>query len=207
MFRLDNVKYKQILHIDYAAIPEGKTTCIIGKSGSGKTTFIKLLNGLISPDAGEVYYKGKALSQIDLIQHRRRIIMLQQTPSIYDGTIQDNLQIGRKFSNLDDATKPEMEKVLDCVNLHKELKTIANELSGGEKQRLALARILLLDPEVVIMDEPTAALDEETAQEMMKKILQIGKDKGQTMIMVTHSKEVVEAFAETVIEIDAGRVR
>lgn len=206
MFRLENVIYKKILNIDHAVIPEGKTTCIVGKSGSGKTTFLKLLNGLISPYPGEIYYKGEALSQINLIQHRRSVIMLQQTPSIYDGTIQDNLQIGRKFSHLHEATNTEMLQALDHVLLHKDLQTNANELSGGEKQRLALARILLLKPEVIMMDEPTSALDEGTAEDMMKVILRIGKEKGQTMIMITHSKAVVEEFAESIIEIDAGRV-
>lgn len=207
MFQLENVIYKQILHIEHAFIPEGKNTCIIGKSGSGKTTFTKLLNGLISPDSGEIYYKDEALSQLDLIELRRRVIMLQQTPSIYDGSIENNLQIGRKFSNLQEATNIEMKEALDKVHLHKELQTFSDELSGGEKQRLALARILLLNPEVIILDEPTSALDETTAHEMMEMVVQVGKEKGQTLIMITHSMTVVEAFGESIIEMNAGRLK
>lgn len=205
-FQLEQITYKDILHIDHLTIPSRKVTCIIGKSGSGKTTLMKLLNGLISPDSGEVYAGGEPISRMDLVALRRRVIMLQQTPSIFEGTVRDNLNIGRVFSERKAATEAEMRHVLQVVQLDKSLDAEVGELSGGERQRLAFARVLLLNPDALLLDEPTSALDEDTAHDIMERVLARFKENGQTVIMVTHAQAIVAAFAEYVVEVEAGRV-
>lgn len=205
-FRLEHMKYKDILDIDKLAIPSDQVVCLTGKSGSGKTTLMKLLNGMISPDSGEVYVGNQRVSEMDLVQLRRDVTMLQQTPSIFEGTVGENLNIGRKFAGIEPATEAEMKQALETVYLAKSLDDDADELSGGEKQRLAFARVLLLSPKVLLLDEPTSALDEETAHEIMKQVLEKFKQHKQTVIMVTHAQSIVDAFAEYVVKLDAGKV-
>lgn len=206
MFRLEKVIFKDVLDIESLKIEKNKVTCITGKSGSGKTTLMKLLNGLISPDSGEVYVDDQPVSDWDLVSLRRHVIMLQQTPSIYEGTIRDNLNIAREFSGLSPATDEELEQALQQVHLHKPLDQDIEDLSGGEKQRVALARIELLNSEAVLLDEPTSALDEDTADAIIQDLFNRFKEKGQTIVMVTHSSELVQKYADHVVHIVDGHV-
>src|SRR5699024_10064998 len=162
MFRLENITFKDVLDIPELTISSHKITCIIGESGSGKTTFIKLLNGLINPTKGTIYVEEKDIRNMSMVNLRRRVSMLQQSPSIYEGTVKENIQLGRFFSELEPASDQEIKQVLDVVHLHKELDQDASKLSGGEKQRLTLARMLLLPAEVLILDEPTSSLDQDS---------------------------------------------
>jgi len=149
-FQLEQVKYKDILKIDKLQIPETKITCIIGESGSGKTTLLRLLNNLISPDEGSIFYKGRNIEDIDPIQLRREVVMLPQNPTVFSGSVKDNLLIGLEFAEKDKVRDEVLSEILRLAQLDKPLSTIASTLSGGEKQRLALARIMLLEPEVNI---------------------------------------------------------
>src|SRR5688572_13102079 len=106
-FTLDNVRFGRILEVPHLEIPEGKVTCIVGRSGSGKTTLLRLLNRMISPDAGTILYRGTPITEIDPVELRRRVVMLPQSPVMFDGTIRDNLLIGLRFSDrppVDDDT-------------------------------------------------------------------------------------------------------
>ncbi len=206
MFKLENVTYKDVLDIPELSISAGAITCIIGKSGSGKTTLVKLLNGLISPTEGTIYVENEDIKEMSMVQLRRRVSMLQQSPSIYEGTLRENLQIGRFFSELEPASDDEILDVLEVVNLDKDLDQDASKLSGGEKQRLTLARMLLLPADVLILDEPTASLDEESAHTIMSRVLQHCIDENKSVIMITHADEIVKSFAEHLIELKDGKV-
>lgn len=177
MYKLKEVKYKDILDIDNLHIPKHNITCIVGESGSGKTTLLRLLNKLISPNRGEITYKEKSLEAIDPIKLRREVIMLPQTPAIFSGSVKENLLIGLKFSEKTFVSDKELSSILKTVKLNKELEEDAGKLSGGEKQRLALGRIMLLEPEVYLLDEPSSALDEETEQMIIKEASRSYKEK------------------------------
>ncbi|GIP31921.1 ATP-binding cassette domain-containing protein [Paenibacillus sp. J2TS4] len=205
MFHLTHVK-KQILDIPELTIPANKVTCIVGKSGSGKTTLLKLLNGMISCDEGEIYFDGEPISNMDLVELRRKVVMLQQAPAIFSGNLRHNLLIGLQFSNKPMVTDDVLCSTLNIVRLSKDLEQDGEPLSGGEKQRLAMARVLLLQPPVLLLDEPTSALDEGTSHEIMEALIEQFKHRGQTVIMITHSPTVVRSFAEYIIEIDNGRL-
>lgn len=206
MFRFKNVKYKGILDIENLNIPAKKITCIVGQSGSGKTTLIRLLNKLISIEEGEILYKGENLKDIDSIDLRRKIIMLPQNPVIFPGTIKDNLLIGLRFSEKPLVEETKLIEILNFLKLEKSLDQNAEKLSGGEKQRLALGRILLLEPEVLLLDEPSSALDEETENLVISKVVDYVKSNKRTLIMVTHSPRVAEAFSDEKIEISKGKI-
>jgi len=201
MFKLHGVKYKDILDIDELNIPANRITCIVGESGSGKTTLLRLLNHLISPDEGEIRFQNISLFQWDPIELRRKVMMLSQTPTIFEGTVKDNLLIGFKFCEKPPVDDAQIQDVLKIVRLHKDLLLNASSLSGGEKQRLAMARVLLLEPQVFLLDEPSSAFDEETTQFVMEQLVEYVNRSKKTMIMVTHSKALVQAFAEHIVEI------
>lgn len=206
VFTLRGVKYKDILDINKLDLPEQRITCIVGESGSGKTTLLRLLNHLISPDEGEIWFQNTPLSQWDPVELRRKVMMLSQTPVIFEGTLRDNLLIGFKFCEKPPVEDDQLLDALQIVRLQKDLSQDSNSLSGGEKQRLAMARVLLLEPQVFLLDEPSSALDEETTQFVMEQLIDHVNRLKKTMIMVTHSKAVVQAFAEQVVEIKKGKV-
>ncbi|MGV2939811.1 ATP-binding cassette domain-containing protein [Mesobacillus sp. LC4] len=196
-----NVKVDGILHIDELSIPANQITCIVGPSGSGKSTLLRLLNNLSSPDHGEILFKNKSISSMDPLQLRRSVVMVSQAPVIFDGTIEDNLQIGRTFSEKEPASAKEMDDLLELFMLNKRLDEDAEHLSGGEKQRLSWARAMLLDPEVFLLDEPTSALDEETARNVLLRFRDHVREKSKTVIMITHSHELAELVAENTIDV------
>lgn len=205
-FQLEQVKYKDILKIDKLQIPEAKITCIIGESGSGKTTLLRLLNNLISPDEGSIFYKGRNIEDIDPIQLRREVVMLPQNPTVFSGSVKDNLLIGLEFAEKDKVRDNVLSEILRLAQLDKPLSTIASTLSGGEKQRLALARIMLLEPEVILLDEPTSALDEGTEERVIESVVEFAKGKTRTLIMVVHSKSIAQRFADVAVTIQGGGV-
>lgn len=205
-FILENIRYKNILEIDRLTLPDQRMTCIVGESGGGKTTLLRLLNNMITPDAGQVLYNGTSLEEMDPVALRRKVLMLPQSPTVFPGSIQDNLLAGLKFSGLPAAAEPGQVQALDRVKLEKSLDTDASTLSGGEKQRLALARILLMQPEALLLDEPSSALDEETEKQVIKGVVEFARERRITVIMVTHTRAVAKAFGEIIVTVGNGRV-
>lgn len=206
MFSLKKVKYKDILDIKNLHIKKHKVTCIVGESGSGKTTLLKLLNKLISYDHGEIFYENQSLNHINSISLRRDVVMLPQSPAIFTGSIKSNLLIGLKFSERPLVSDDKLSKILKLVKLNKELGEDVEKLSGGEKQRVALGRVMLMGPEVLLLDEPSSALDEDTEHMIIDALISYTKKNSKTLIMVTHSKKVANDFSDEIIEIKQGMV-
>ena len=201
MFEIQDVVYKDILHVKYLTIKEKAVTSIVGHSGSGKTTLLRLLNRIISYDRGEILFQGQPLPTVDPIALRRQVIMLPQNPAIYRGNIRDNLLIGLKFSEKPMVSDDSLYKIMKLVKLKKDINQNSENLSGGEKQRVALGRILLMKPEVLLLDEPSSALDEDTEQLIIEVLVQYTKSNGKTMVMVTHSKSIARQFSDEIVEI------
>ena len=170
MFKLQNIEFKNILQIDSIELKEHVTTAILGSSGGGKTTFLKLLNNMISADKGTIYYKDKDINNYDPVELRRKVVMLPQDPEIFKGTIRDNFIITEKIADKKHAGDDIYKNILKQVSLPKFLEDKAEDLSGGEKQRLALARVMLLEPEVLLLDEPSSSLDQETEEKIISMV-------------------------------------
>ncbi len=206
MFELKNLKFKGILDIPALTLDQ-PVVCLMGPSGSGKTTLLRHLNRLNEPDEGTILYNGQPLNTMDPVALRRKVVMLGQTPVIYDGTIEDNLQIGLRFSEGKEAGKGAMEAALERVGLAQPLDSFCDKLSGGEKQRLCLARVMLMDAETYLMDEPSAALDRETEHFMISNLAAFTHERGKQLILVSHSPQVAGMFPKGIVTLEKGRVK
>lgn len=206
MFTFDNVKYKDILDINNLSIELGKVTCITGPSGSGKSTFLRLINKLISPDSGVISLNGENIADINSVEYRRRVPMLSQSPVTFSGTIRDNLLIGRKFQNKEAPSDDKLLVALKAVSLDEPLDKDVDNLSGGEQQRVSIARLMLLDSDIYLLDEPSSALDDLTEDFVIKSMVDMANDQNKTIIYVTHSKSMADKYSDKVIKIVDGRV-
>lgn len=206
MFKIENVQYKNILEIPSLEIHEDKITAIVGESGSGKTTLLKLLNKMINPSKGDIYYKGKNINELNPIELRRKVVMLPQNPVMFPGSIKDNLLIGLKLAEKPLLKEDKLKGIMEIVYLKKSLNEEADKLSGGEKQRVALGRTLLLGPEVFLFDEPSSALDEDSEETVIRNIVKYIKDNNKTLVMVTHSKIIAEEYSDYIIEMEDGKI-
>lgn len=206
MFTFDNVKYKDILAIDDLKIELEKVTCITGPSGSGKPTFLRLINKLISPDSGVISLNGENIADINSVEYRRRVPILSQSPVVFPGTIRDNLLIGRKFQEKDGLNDDKLLEALKAVSLDEPLDKDVDNLSGGEQQRVSIARLMLLDSEVYLLDEPSSALDDLTEDFVIKSMVDMARDENKTIIYVTHSNSMADKYSDRVIKIVDGRI-
>ncbi|WP_270567976.1 ABC transporter ATP-binding protein [Clostridium beijerinckii] len=205
MFEIRNIKFRNILDIKFLNIDK-PITCVVGPSGSGKTTLLRMLNRLNVPDDGVILYNNKDISKIDTIILRRNVVMLGQTPVIYSGNIEDNLQIGLEFSKKLPASKSRMKEILERVELNKKLTDGCGNLSGGEKQRLCLARVMLMDADTYLLDEPSAALDKDTEQFIIDNFSKFVLENNKELIMITHSEQIAQKYNNSIVRIEKGEV-
>ncbi|HEY3376303.1 MAG TPA: ATP-binding cassette domain-containing protein [Armatimonadota bacterium] len=187
------------------AIPRGGRLAIIGPSGAGKTSLLRLFNRLDDPVLGRLTLDGQDLRQIDPIALRRRVGMVFQQPFLFPLTVMENLAYPLRLINRQ-LTHAEAEALLGEFALPADfLSRSGQQLSGGQQQRVAVARALALRPEALLLDEPTSALDEESAGVMLAALLQRNAEAGLTLIMVTHSPDVLRRFQGEVLLLRDGR--
>jgi putative ABC transport system ATP-binding protein len=183
-------------------IPGVGITVLAGPSGAGKTTFLRLLNRLDDPLSGEIYWKGRELSDWDPTELRRRVAMVFQRPPLFPGSVCENLQVA-----LPDVSNERALHVLEHVGLSADLlDQDATTLSGGEAQRMCVARALLTEPEVLLADEPTAALDA-AARHKVEELGQSLANTGVAIVWVSHDTEQLRRLADHVIVLAEGAVR
>lgn len=207
MFALKKVRYRDILYVEKLMIAENEITCIVGKSGGGKTTFLKLLNNMLDYDTGTIMFNNKEIIDYDPVQLRRQVPMLPQNPVIFPGSIEENFLITQQYTEKKEKSKKDYLKIMQTVGLGQHnLIENAEKLSGGEKQRIALARILLLEPDILLLDEPSSALDEETEQLIIEMVVDYIKKKNGTLVMVTHSGGIAEKYGDRIVTINNGKI-
>lgn len=205
-FSLREVVYREILYIPSLDIPSGLLFGISGKSGSGKTTLLKLLNNLISCEEGEVSYYGQNVSASDPVALRRRVVMVPQSPYIFPRTARENIRLAFYFNRKELPAQAEMEKLLAVLGMPGMLDKDTFVMSGGEKQRLALARVLLLDPETLLLDEPTAALDEENAKVVISYLAQWARRPGKAVVIISHAGALIKEHTDSILTLSGGKI-
>jgi putative ABC transport system ATP-binding protein len=173
---------------------EPGATAILGPSGWGKSTQLRLLNRLADPDEGVVRFHGDDLRELDPLELRRRAVLVPQLPAPVPGSVADNVRYGPALRGADvDPTRPLELAGLDSSYAARD----AGRLSVGEQQRVMLARALALDPEVLLLDEPTAALDERAKEGVERTLAELPC----SAVLVTHERDQAERLAQRVVEL------
>lgn len=191
-------------------IQDGEFVFLVGASGSGKSTFLKLLIKEEGPTSGEIIVNDKPLSKLkekEIPYMRRKIgCVYQDFRLLYDKTVYENIVFALRVVEASEREiKQQVPIVMEQVGLSGRENSYPNQLSGGEQQRIGLARALVTKPPIIIADEPTGNLDDATANEIMKILYEINK-KGTTVIMVTHDKDIVSKSLKRVISLDKGKI-
>ena len=194
---------KQILTNFSLSIPEKQILAIVGPSGGGKTTLLRMLAGLETIDSGEIYYNGESLA-LDELEKRNLLGFVFQDFQLFPHlSVLENLTLSPiKTMSMDkEVAEKKARGLLEQLGLAGHADAFPFSLSGGQKQRVALARAMMINPEVIGYDEPTSALDPELRLEVEKLILQ-NKERGMTQIVVTHDLQFAENIADQILKVD-----
>ncbi len=205
-------KYEENLILDNfnLEVTKGEFLTVIGSSGCGKTTVLKLINGLLAPNEGKVYIDGNDIVTVDQIKLRRNIGYVIQGVGLFP-----HMDVRRNISYVPNLVKKEnKDKILKIVNnlikvvgmTEDMLDRYPSELSGGQRQRVGLARALAASPEILLMDEPFGAVDEITRKSLQEEILRIHKDLGVTIVFITHDINEALKLGSRVLVMDKGKI-
>ena len=188
-------------------IEKGEFCVLLGPSGSGKSTLLNIIGGIESADSGSISIEGEKLADMKekkLSQYRRKHLgyIFQMYNLIPNLTVQENIEVGAYLSD-----KPlEMEELLRTLGLYEHRKKLPNQLSGGQQQRTAIGRAIIKNPDILLCDEPTGALDYKTSKEILKLIETVNQKYGNTIIMVTHN-DAIKDMADRVVRLRDGMIR
>jgi tungstate transport system ATP-binding protein len=199
---------KVVLDIDSLTIVEGRLYTLIGANGAGKSTLLSILAFLSPPMAGEIFYAGRRVdwNRGSMEEQRRKVTLLHQAPYLFGGTVHANVAFGLKARGIQgEEQRRIVEDSLAIVGLQGFRERKARELSGGEAQRVAMARALALKPEVLLLDEPLANIDLETAG-FLETVIASLPARGTTVVMTTHDPDRPERLNGESIFLEGGRI-
>ena len=190
-------------------IRKGEIVILLGKSGSGKSTLLNIISGIDIPDSGSVKIAGTDITKLSekdrtLVRRHKIGFIFQFFNLIPTLTVKENLQLPLELNN-DTDQEERIKSILSEVGLLDRANTYPDKLSGGEQQRIAIARALIHDPDIILADEPTGNLDYETGLQIVDLLDRVVKQKGKTMIMVTHSKDVI-GLADRIFSLKEGKL-
>src|SRR3989339_779912 len=191
-------------------IKEGEFVSIVGKSGAGKTTLVRLIMGLEVPTSGQVFFQGKNVNEIDSseMQKIRRKVggIYQDYKLLPNKTVYENVAYIMEVEGKEkEEIESEVPKVLEIIGLKEKFNNFPKELSGGEQQRLAIARALINQPDIIIADEPTGNLDPYNSYEVISLLEKINKN-GSTVILATHNREIINKLGKRTITLENGKM-
>lgn len=214
MIRLEHVtksfgRYKALDDVSIV-VEEGEFLTVIGRSGCGKTTMLRMINGLQKPDSGKVYAAGEDVGEADLIRLRRKIGYVIQNKGLFPHmTVEKNIIYVPVISGQKDKRQNRKlaEELIGLVGLEREmLDRYPEELSGGQQQRVGIARVLASRPKLLLMDEPFGALDEITKRAMQNELLALQKKLGMTVVFITHDIREAMKLGDRVLVMEQGKI-
>jgi tungstate transport system ATP-binding protein len=210
-YELDGVTFaydgRRVLDVPRLAIRRGEVTALAGANGSGKTTLLHLLAFLQRPASGSIRFFGEAVRPGRELALRRRVGLLLQEPYLFHTTVQGNVEYGLRVRGRSrKAVRERARQALEQVGLAGLQTRAAAKLSGGESRRVALARVLALDPEVLLLDEPMAHLDEHSARRVEELLVRLSQAGGRTLVLASHDPLWAHALADRVLSLHEGRL-
>jgi len=202
---------RSVLHAAEAVFERGESVAILGKSGSGKSTLLNLISGIDAADQGNIWMNGKSLTALN--EHQRTLFRRRNIGFVFQFfnllptlTVWENIVLPLELGGMPkDHVRRRAEPLLEAVGLADRKDTFPDRLSGGEQQRVAIARALVHDPLLVLADEPTGNLDEDTAKTVMNLLDRLTRQMDKNLILVTHSAEAA-AFADRVLYLRDGKL-
>jgi ABC-type sugar transport systems, ATPase components len=211
MYRLQSIRKRYgsnvALDIEELTIVEGRLYTLTGANGAGKSTLLSILAFLAPPTSGDIFYAGKRVDwdHGSVEEYRRKVTLLHQSPYLFGGSVHDNVAFGLKVRGIQgEEQRRRIDKALDVVGLRGFRDRKARELSGGEAQRVAMARALALNPEVLLLDEPLANIDRETTG-LLETVIASLPAQGTTVVMTTHDPEHPGRLNGESIFLEGGR--
>lgn len=188
---------RDALKIDSLTIKSGEILAVVGPNGAGKSTFLLALAHLIQPSHGEIIFDGKHQSQWNELEYRRKIAFVFQDPLLIDMSVEENIALGLKFRG-EKNFKSQVIKWSKAMGVESLLKRRTGQLSGGEAQRVSLARAFVLNPELLLMDEPFSAVDPQTRNQLLKDLSKVLSTEKRTTIFVTHNLQEAVQFGDRI---------
>lgn len=193
----DLVRYPEI------SIRENSMTFITGPSGCGKSTLLRLLNATVLPTAGRIEYQGSPLGGLPVLDYRKQVLLAPQQVYLCEGNVADQFAFFYGARGQECVSRAEMVNALEICRMPLSPEDSCANLSGGERQRVFLSIYLSARPKVLLLDEPTAALDEVTAREFLGNLKAACRQRGTTVVCVCHSRSLVDEFADEEIRLEA----
>jgi len=179
---------RDALEVDSLDIERGETLTVVGPNGSGKSTLLLALAHLLKPARGDIRFDGKSVNRWNDLEYRRRISFVFQAPLLMDMTVEQNVALGLKFRGVSkEETRERVGRWIQAMGIESLSKRRASQLSGGEAQRVSLARAFVLEPELLLLDEPFAALDPPTRSRLIEDLSEILGREHRTAVFVTHN--------------------
>lgn len=201
IIKTDNLSFNNFLHYPDICINEGEVTFICGASGVGKSTLLKLINATLSPSQGSIIYQDRDINSLDKIMLRREVVLVKQVPYLFRGSIIDNFKMFHEVNGNECPNTETIETYLDLCCISTALDTQCEIMSGGERQRVFLSIALSLQPKVLLLDEPTSALNKELSYQVLENMIQYAHLHHITLIIISHDERLQEKFAQKVIEL------
>ena len=194
-----------VLKIDAQDFARGRITALIGANGAGKTTLLKILSFLLPPDSGEIRFSTQTVSRKNAAALGKQIGLVPQNPYLLQGSAARNIEIGLKFRGIQPPERDRLvRKMLTLLGIEKLAERSVKSLSGGEAQKIALARILVLDPAVILLDEPFTHLDRESAEELGALIRNLCNEQDKTIIFTGHDRLRTQALSDHIYRLTSA---
>jgi len=195
------------LTVDELSVEKGEVLAVVGPNGAGKSTLLLTLARLLKPEHGEIWFNGQPASAESALHYRRQIGLVMQDPLLFDMSVRENVASGLKFRGIPKSEiQPRIEKWLGQLGISHLAGRRASELSGGEGQRVSLARALVLEPELLLLDEPFSALDSPTRARLIDDLGRILPENGVTTIFITHDLNEAMKLGDRLAILLAGKL-
>ena len=204
IFNTENLEFNNMIKYPDLKIKEGITTFIKGPSGSGKTTLLKLFNAMKDTSNGEIFYKGVSIKDIDTIELRKKALLVGQEVFLFQESIKNNFDQFYEYLDREFTSESRMQEFLKLTMGNFALDKECINLSGGERARVYLAIFMSLEPEVIMLDEPTAALDKATAGNVLNNVKKYCEANKKTLIVVSHDETIINKYADEIIDLKEG---